>query len=135
MSLSSINYTLSDINAILRSSLRYAYDKQAGDRSGAAELNFGFNVTNGLARNWIARDYQRHTGSYLGYTINSLTGYGNAVSNYYGTMGLSMLTNPFRFGGCRPMFGGLFWNYGFGGGYCNPMFGNNFLWNGGCWCC
>lgn len=109
MSLSSFNYTLSNINAILGSTLSYVDEKQAGDKSGAAEVNFGFNVCNGLLRNAGAEYFRRHTGSYLGYTINSLAGYGNAASNYYGSMGLlglSMMTNPFRFfGGCSPMFG------------------------------
>lgn len=157
MSLGKLNYTLSNINAVLGSGVNYIYDKQQGDKSGAAEVNFGLNVANGLARNYIAEGIRRDTGSYLGYTVNSLAGYGDATANAQGMVGLmgaSILTNPFM-GGCygpsvfsystfgmapmMPMMGGYY-----GGGFCGgSMFGGGTFFDvnrpfgpyGGCNCC
>lgn len=146
MSLGKLNYVLSNVNAVLGSGVNYIYDKQQGDKSGAAEVNFGMNVVNGLARNAVAEGIRRDTGSYLGYAVNSLAGYGDATSNAQGMVGLmgaSLLTNPFMGGGCygpsifggyytpmpmysmpmmpaMPMYGGYY-----GGGFCGgSMFGS-----------
>lgn len=151
MSLGKVNYILSNINAVLGSGVNYIYDKQQGDKSGAAEVNFGLNVMNGVARNAIAEGIRRDTGSYLGYTVNNLAGYGDATSNAQGMVGLmgaSVLTNPFIMrGGCygpslfsgyfappvytvpvapmpMPMYGGGY----FGGGFCGgTVFGGSFF--------
>ena len=155
MSLSKLNYTLSNINAVLGSTVNYIYDKQQGDKSGSAEVNFGLNVANGLARNQIAEGIRRNTGSYMGYVMNNLAGYGDATANAQGMMGLmgaSIMTNPFMFsGGCygptytycqpmmpaMPMYGGGY----YGGGMCGTMFGGGAFFDvnrpfgmGGCCC-
>ncbi len=144
MSLGKLNYVLSNVNAVLGSGVNYIYDKQQGDKSGAAEVNFGMNVVNGLARNAIAEGIRRDTGSYLGYTVNNLAGYGDATANAQGMVGLmgaSLVTNPFMYGGfcgpsvfsgycappmamysmpMMPMYGGYY-----GGGFCGgSMFGS-----------
>ncbi len=137
MSLGKLNYVLSNVNAVLGSGVSYIKDKQDGDKSGAAEVNFGLNVVNGLARNAVAEGIRRDTGSYLGYAVNGLAGYGDATSNAQGMVGLmgaSLLTNPYMGGGCygpslfsgyfapmpmytpMPMYGGGCFGGGFYGG-------------------
>ena len=113
MSLGKLNYVLSNINAVLGSGVSYIQDKQNGDKSGAAEVNFGLNVLNGVARNAVAEGIRRDTGSYLGYAVNGLAGYGDATSNaegIIGLMGASLLTNPYMGGGCYgpSLFSGYF---------------------------
>ena len=157
MSLAKLNYTLSNINAVLGSGVSYIYDKQQGDKSGAAEVNLGLNLANGLARNCIAEGIRRDTGSYMGYAVNSLAGYGDATSNAQGMVGLmgaSILTNPFAYGGfCGPSVFGCAYTpvmpmmtYGgyYGGGFCGgSMFGGGTFFDvnrpigpyGGCNCC
>lgn len=133
MSLSNTIYALSNINAILGSTTGYLNDKQNGVPTGNALSNMGLNIMHGAVRNAASRDIQQSTGSYLGYAVNNIAGYGNPVANYQGTvgtMGALMLSTPFSIFGCNPFmtsslygcgpFGGGYWNTGFfGGGCCN----------------
>ncbi len=74
MSLDSILYTTSNINAILGSVVGYTQDKNNGVNTSNAIANFGMNVANGMVRNSAAKNIQENTGSYLGYAINSAAG-------------------------------------------------------------
>ena len=150
MSLDSILYTTSNINAILGSVVGYTQDKNNGVNTSNAIANFGMNVANGMVRNSAAKNIQENTGSYLGYAINSADGYGSSEANAKGTsalIGASLLTSPFGiFGmmnpystlyGCGP-YGNGFWNSGFFGRGCGcntpfmfggpTMFGMNGFW-------
>lgn len=130
MSIDSAIYALSNFNALAGSALGAVDAKNQGASAGSALMGFGFNVMNGALRNEAAREIQHHTGSYLGYAINSAAGYGNPVANARGTMGLigaSMLTSPFGIFGCgfNPYMTSTIYGCGpFGGGF----FG------GGCGC-
>ena len=132
MGLDNTIYAMSNINAILGSTLGYVNAKQNGVPTGYALSDMGYNLMNGAIRNAVSRDIQQHTGSYLGYAVNSLAGYGNPVANYkgtIGTIGAALLSsppcNPFfmtsALYGCGPMGTG-YWNTGFfGGSCCNPL--------------
>ncbi len=143
MSLSNAIYALSNINALGGSLLGYSEAKSNGASTGEALTDFGFNVMNGAIRNVWARDIQQHTGSYLGYAVNSAAGYGNPQSNALGTLGLvnaTMITSPFGIFGCNPFMTSMIYNpFGgsfFGGGCCcnnNFMF-PSFFGGGGFWC-
>lgn len=128
MSLDNAVYAMSNINAILGSTLGYMNAKQNGVPVGNALSDMGFNIMNGALRNAASRDIQQTTGSYLGYAVNSAAGYGNPVANYQGTvgtMGAMMLSMPLftsSLYGCGP-YGYGYWNHGFfGGGCCNNAF-------------
>lgn len=149
MSIDNLIYNLSNVNAIMGSAFGYVQDKDSGTCTRDAISNFGMNVTNGLFRNYAAKNIQENSGSYLGYAINSAAGYGNAAANVNGTsalLGATLLTSPYGiFGampyssiyGCGP-YGNGFWNGGFFGGGCcckSPfmysgptMFGINGFW-------
>lgn len=129
MGLDNTIYALSNMNAILGSTLGYVNDKQSGVSTGNALSNFGTNIMNGAFRNAVSRDIQQTSGSYLGYAVNSAAGYGNPVSNYQGTVGTigaAMLTSPFGIFGCNPymMTSSIYGCGPFGGGYLGGgMFG------------
>ena len=150
MSIDSLIYGLSNVNAIMGLALGYSRDKSDGLSTGGALANFGMNVTSGLMRNSVAKNIQENSGSYLGYAVNSAAGYGSPEANNKATMGLlgaSMLTSPYGiFGimspystlyGCGP-YGNGYWNSGFFGGGCGcnslfmfsgpTMFGLNGFW-------
>ena len=136
MSLGKLNYVLSNINAVLGSGVSYIQDKQNGDKSGAAEINFGLNVVNGVARNAVAEGIRRDTGSYLGYAVNGLAGYGDATSNAQGMVGLmgaSLLTNPYMGGGCYgpSLFSGYFTPPPVMPMYGGGCFGGGMIYGGG----
>ena len=135
MSFDNTIYALSNINAILGSTAGYINDKKSGTGTSDAIRNFGYNVMHGAFRNAASRDIQQYTGSYLGYAMNSIAGYGDPVANHkgsIGTMTVAMLSSPFGlFGcnpylmtsslyGCGPMGGGYFYN-GFFPGRCNSF--------------
>lgn len=149
MGLDNTLYTLSNVNAILGSAVGFADARNNGVPVGDALMDFGFNVMNGAIRNEAARDIRRHTGSYLGYAVNSAAGYGNPVANAQGTMGLigaSMVTSPFGIFGCgfNPYMTSSIYGCGpFGGGFfgggcgCGPGFmfgGPSFFGVRGFWC-
>ena len=129
MGLDNTIYALSNINAILGSTVGYINDKQNGVPTGYALSNFGNNIFNGVFRNAVSRDIRQTTGSYLGYAVNSAAGYGNPVSNYNGTVGTlnaALLTSPFACCSFNPymMASSIYscnpFNYGFFG---SGMFG------------
>ncbi|MFQ8625014.1 MAG: hypothetical protein ACLSA2_00255 [Candidatus Gastranaerophilaceae bacterium] len=103
MGLDNAIYALSNVNALMGSTLGYVDAKNRGANTGDALMGFGLNVMNGAIRNEAAKDIRDRTGSYLGYAVNSAAGYGTPEANYRGTMGLigaSMLTSPFGIFGC-----------------------------------
>lgn len=151
MGLDSTIHALSNINAILGSTNGYIRDTQNGIPAGAALSNMGWNIMNGALRNEASREILRHNGSYMGYAVNSIAGYGDPYANYQGTVGTmaaAMMTQPFGiFGGgcchtsslygCMP-FGGYMGSY-FGGGYYDGytspfMFGPSCFGMNGFWC-
>jgi len=138
MDLSRLNYTLSNINAVLGSTVGAIEDKKEGASTGQALFNFGNNVLNGAIRNEVAYDIRKHSGSNIGFLINGMAGYGNDEANAKGMQGLfgaSLLTS--MMGGCHgggwygggmyPMMGyspfgaGMFGGGLFGGGCCGGM--------------
>lgn len=134
MSLDNTIYALSNINNLLGGTLGYVRDTQNGVPAGYAMSNAGLNIMNGAIRNEASRDIYRMTGSYMGYAVNNIAGYGNPVANYQGTVGtmgalmLSMPMNIFNpcmtstLYGCGP-YGAGYWNSGFfGGGCCGNLF-------------
>lgn len=127
MSLHNTINVLSNINAVLGSTMGYVDAKQNGVPTGYALADFGNNLMSGAVRNYMARSIYDNTGSYLGYTINSAAGYGNPCANYQATTGLfgaAMLTSPWMTSsiyGCGP-----FGNWGCGG----SLFGGGLF--GGC---
>jgi len=137
MDLSKVNYTLSNVNALLGSTVGAIEDKNNGVDNGTTLFNFGNNLLNGVIRNEVAYDIRRDTGSNLGFLINGMAGYGNDEANakgMQGLMGATLLTS--MLGGCH---GGGWYGGGmfpmtmgcgpFGGG----MFGGGFL-GGSCGC-
>lgn len=148
MNLDNAIYALSNINAIMGSSLGYMNDRQNGIPAGYAMSNMGYNIMNGALRNEASRQIHNMTGSYLGYAVNNAAGYGSPEANYAGTMGTigaAMISSPFGifnpYGtsalyGCGP-YGGGYWNSGFFGGCgCNSFaFGGPSLFGiRGFWC-
>lgn len=126
--LSRVNYTLSNINALLGSTVGALDDKSKGASSGEALFNFGNNVLNGAIRNEVAYDMRKTTGSNLGFLINGMAGYGNDEANAKGMQGLfgaTLLTSMLG-GGC---YGG-----GWFGGGMYPMMGpfGGGMFGGGC---
>lgn len=132
MSLDNAVYAMSNINALLSSTLGYVNAKQNGVPTGYALSDMGYNIMNGALRNAASRDIQQTTGSYLGYAVNSAAGYGNPVANYQGTvgtMGALMLSTPLftsSLYGCGP-YGYGYWNSGFFGNGC---YNNAFMFGG-----
>ena len=97
MSLDNAIYALSNFNALMGSTLGMVDARKNGVPAGDALMGFGFNVMNGALRNEVSREIQQHTGSYLGYAVNNIAGYGNPVSNYngtVGTIGAAMVSSP-----------------------------------------
>ncbi len=124
---SKVNYTLSQVNALLGSTVGALNDKNKGASTGEALFNFGNNVLNGAIRNEVAYDIRKTTGSNLGFLINGMAGYGNDEANAKGMQGLfgaTMLTS---------MFGGCYGGGWFGGGMY-PMMGpfGGGMFGGGC---
>ena len=130
MSIDNAIHALSNFNAVMGSFAGYADARNQGVPASDAMIDFGLNVMNGTIRNAAARDIQQRSGSYLGYAVNSIAGYGNPEANARGTVGLigaSMLTSPFGIFGCgfNPYMTSSIYGCGpFGGGF----FG------GGCGC-
>lgn len=79
MSIDNTIYALSGINNLLGGALGYVKDTQNGMPIGYAMSNAGLNIMNGAIRNEASRDIQQMTGSYLGYAVNNLAGYGNPI--------------------------------------------------------
>lgn len=115
MDIPKLNYTLSQVNNILGSTVGAVEDKQKGADTGTSIMNFGLNVLNGAVRNEVAYDMRKTTGSNLGFIVNNMAGYGSEEANMKGMNGLlgasvfNAVTTPW-------MFGGGFW----GGGCCVP---------------
>lgn len=116
MNIPKLNYTLSQVNNILGSTLGAVEDKQNGADTGTSVMNFGLNVLNGAVRNEVAYDMRKTTGSNMGFVINNMAGYGSEEANAKGMQGLlgaslfNAVTSPWMYGG------GGFW----GGGCCAP---------------
>lgn len=115
MDIPKLNYTLSQVNNILGSTIGAVEDKQKGADTGTSIMNFGLNVLNGAVRNEVAYDMRKTTGSNLGFIVNNMAGYGSEEANMKGMNGLlgaslfNAVTTPW-------MYGGGFW----GGGCCVP---------------
>lgn len=115
MDIPKLNYTLSQVNNILGSTIGAVEDKQKGADTGTSIMNFGLNVVNGAVRNEVAYDMRKTTGSNLGFIVNNMAGYGSEEANMKGMNGLlgaslfNAVTTPW-------MYGGGFW----GGGCCVP---------------
>ena len=128
MSLDNAIYALSNFNALMGSTLGMVDARKNGVPAGDALMGFGFNVMNGALRNEVSREIQQHTGSYLGYAVNNIAGYGNPVSNYngtVGTIGAAMVSSPFGIFGCNPFMTSTIYGCGpFSGGFFgfNPGF-------------
>lgn len=135
MTINDTIYALSNINAILGSTNGFINDRRNGIDTSDALRNFNYNIMHGAFRNAVSRDIQQHTGSYLGYSLNSIAGYGDPIANYKGsiaTMNAAMLSSPFglfspylmtsSLYGCGPMGRGYF-NFGYFGGNCCNSFG------------
>ncbi len=145
MDLPRLNYTLSNINNILGSTLGAVEDKRNGASTGESIMNFGLNLTNGAVRNEVAYDMRRHYGTNMGFLVNNMAGYGSAEANQKGMAGLlgaslfnAVVTNPWSYGGCcggfgvpvmtMPVFGGGCCGGGFfgGGTYFSPGISGGF---------
>ena len=136
MDLSRLNYTLSNINAVLGSTVGAIEDKKEGASTGQALFNFGNNVLNGAIRNEVAYDIRKHSGSNIGFLINGMAGYGNDEANAKGMQGLfgaTLLTS--MLGGCHGgWYGGGMYPMTMG---CGPFGGSMFgggLWGHSCGC-
>ncbi len=123
MGLPETNYILSNINAIIGSTAGLLRDKNNGVDPATATMNYSMNVMNGIFRNNVAYDMRKVTGSNLGFTVNSLAGYGSEAANQAGTAGLmnasvlSSIAGPYA-GWYR---GGVFGPSMFGGCFAMPM--------------
>ena len=122
MSLARTNFILSNVNALLGSTVGAMNDSNNGVDPGTTIMNFGLNVMNGAARNAVAYDIRKMTGSSIGFLITGMAGYGNQEANIKGStalMGASLMTS---------MMGPFGWNGGwFGGGCFGPS-----IFGGGC---
>lgn len=130
MNLDNTIYAMSNINALLGSTLGYVNAKQNGVPTSYALYDMGNSIMNGAIRNAASRDIQRATGSYLGYAVNNAAGYGNPVADYQGTVGTMnalMLSTPLALFNSSCCYGGYFnncGNFGYGLGmpsYFTPM--------------
>lgn len=112
-----LNYTLSNINNILGSTVGAVEDRQNGADTGTSIMNFGMNVLNGAVRNEVAYDMRKTYGTNMGFIINNMAGYGSQEANQRGMSGLlgasvfNAMTTPWMYGG-----GGFM-----GGGCCSRM--------------
>lgn len=117
-SLNNFNYKISNVNAVLGSTVTALDDSKNGKPLVDNIFNFGLNVTNGLARNDWAKT-MADNGDSSGQAINALAGYGNLQANAQGTAGLMFesMVNPWATGGMMgyPMFGGMCGGSVFGG--------------------
>lgn len=146
MSLDNAIYALSNVNTILGNAFNFNKSVQDGTAKSDALLNFGMNTANGIMRNAVARNIQENTGSYIGYTINSMANKGASETGTTNALMLASIMsspqamyglNPFMTSsiyGCGPYGRGFVGNY-FGGCYSNPfmfagpsMFGMNSFW-------
>ena len=92
---------LSNINCTLASMNSYMEQRSNGVSAQQAQCNLFTNMANGVARNQVAYDMQRH-GNPVGNNINLYAGYGNNQANQIGTMGLlAANTSPWMFFGCQ----------------------------------
>lgn len=111
------------LNCTLASVVTLINEKNNGVPTGYAIADFAGNMANGIGRNLIAADMQRH-GNSMGNLINMTTGYGNSYSNFVGTTALMSACSPAMFFGCVP--------------YMNPVIPMYSAWGGwGCggfWC-
>lgn len=143
MDLSRLNYTLSNVNNLLGSTLGAVEDRQNGASTGESIMNFGLNVTNGAIRNEVAYDMRKRYGTNMGFLVNNMAGYGSAEANQKGMTGLlgaslfnAVVTNPWTFGG--GCWGGGFYSAPmmpmmFGGGCCRGgggFFGGSYMSSG-----
>lgn len=90
---------LSNINCGLASAVTFLQQKNMGVSGAYAGGNLIGNLMNGIARNEVAYDMQKH-GNPVGNTINMYAGYGNPVSNTVGTLGLMSACSPWMFFNC-----------------------------------
>lgn len=114
MSIDNAIYALSNVNALMGSTLGMVEAKNNGASTGDALIGFGLNILNGAARNEVSRAIQQSTGSYLGYAVNGIAGYGDPVSNYAGTIGsigAAMVSSPFGIFGCNPFMTSAIYGY------------------------
>jgi hypothetical protein len=107
---------LSNINCGLASLVSYGEMRSNGVSPYYATMGLFGNMANGITRNEIAYQMQRH-GNPIGNTINMYAGYGNPVSNTIGTLGMMSACNPWMFFNCYPCM-----NYSF----TFPMGGFNY---------
>lgn len=115
----------SSINCGLASVVSFIDAKNNGVPTGPAIAQFAGNMANGLNRNLIAAEMQRH-GNPMGNLINAAAGYGNPYSNFVGTTALMSACSPAMFWGCMPYMPPIIpmgmgcWGGGFpcGGFYC-----------------
>lgn len=147
MSLDNAIYAMSTVNTIMDNVLNLNKSVKDGTPKSDALLNFGMNTANGIMRNAVARSIQQNTGSYIGYTINSMANNGTSGTAATNALMLASIMsspqtmygyNPFMTSsiyGCGAYGRGFVGNY-FGGCCSNPfmfagpsMFGMN-----GCWC-
>jgi len=87
---------LSNINCALASTNTYLEQTTNGVDNRYAAANLFGNLANGVARNEIAYDMQRH-GNPAGNTINLYAGYGNSAANAFGTWGIMNACSPWMF--------------------------------------
>lgn len=87
---------LSNINCGLASATGYLEQRSNGVNPQYARMNLFGNLLNGISRNEVAYEMQRH-GNPVGNTINMYAGYGNPVSNTIGTLGLMSACSPWMF--------------------------------------
>jgi hypothetical protein len=117
MSYANAIFTLSNINCGLASLNTYLDQRINGVNPQYATMNLFGNLANGIARNEYAYGMQK-MGNSAGNLINSISGYGNPVSNTFGTLGL-LNCSPWMYFNCMPTFG-FYSGMGFG---CSPMMG------------
>jgi len=125
---------LTGIECGLASTLTLIDDKRAGKSNAYTGVNFLSNIGNGLARNEVAYEMQRH-GNSFGNIFNSFVGYGNAESNLIGTIGLMSACSPWMFFNSPCCYSPM--SYGCGGyGMGMGMYGMpyNYMGMGGLWC-
>ncbi len=122
MGLNNTIQALSNINALLGSTVGFINDRQDNMPLGYALSNMSYNIMNGTLRNAMSQDIWHNTGSYVGYAINNAAGYGSPEANYFGTVGtinaamMSSFLNPCyntsSIYGCGPFGYGNFWGRG-----------------------
>lgn len=136
MSFADTMRVLSNIDCGLSSVVTYMKDKQSGKSPVEATGSLFTNITNGVARNEVAYEMQRH-GNSLGNFINMYHGYGSAEANAAGTLGLMTATNPWMFFNVMPSYTMSYTSFNMGypmmGAY--PMMGSYSMFGmGGFYC-